>query len=320
MLQQTQVNTAIPYFHRFISSFPSLEVLAESDIDEVLKLWSGLGYYARARNLLAAAKLCKDNYGGQLPDQLDLLQSLPGIGRSTAGAIMSLSFGIRAPILDGNVKRVLSRYHAVAGDPGSAATLRKLWNLSELETPRSNVAAYTQAIMDLGSLVCRPRNPMCQICPLRQRCCAFNRNQTATYPDRRRAKGRQTREVWFFWATRGSQILLEKRQNSTVWRGLFCLPEFPKDGLPEHHCEKWFGLTSSALCRANSFSHDFSHYHLNGRLLACKNSKLITIPKGPRVLKWLNISTMEDIRNTALPAPIRALIRERHLGLHDDAL
>lgn len=315
MLQQTQVDTAIPYFQRFIDSFPNLELLAESDLDEVLTVWSGLGYYARAKNLLVSARLCKKLYDGRLPNDLDSLLALPGIGRSTAGAIMSLGFDKRYPILDGNVKRVLSRYHAVDGNPGSANTLRALWRLSEKETPRKNIAAYTQAIMDLGASICRPRNPTCQACPVKQQCRAYNTKQIASYPQRRKARKRELREVWFFWATQGSKILLERRKDHTVWHGLFCLPEFPTGKRPELCCQEWFGLVPNDLYRLSSFSHDFTHFRLNGHIWTCKNPERIKIADIGRVLKWIEFNNEADMENTALPSPIRSLLKARHLRL-----
>ena len=170
MLQQTQVSTVIPYFERFMGRFPTVQVLAAAPLDEVLHHWSGLGYYARARNLHRAAKLVAGEYAGQFPAELEVLQQLPGIGRSTAGAILSLAMGQWAPILDGNVKRVLARHHAVAGWPGQAAVLQRLWQLSEVHTPRDRVGAYNQAMMDLGATLCTRSRPRCSDCPVASSC------------------------------------------------------------------------------------------------------------------------------------------------------
>src|SRR5262245_49623140 len=170
MLQQTQVATVIPYFERFVTRFPNVDALARTDIDDVLHLWTGLGYYARARNLHAAAKRIVEHHRGELPHELDELQALPGIGRSTPGAPLSAGHGIRAPILDGNVKRVLARYFGVPGYPGQNAVAEVLWAHAESTTPCERVADYTQAIMDLGATLCTRSNPRCSNCPVASNC------------------------------------------------------------------------------------------------------------------------------------------------------
>jgi len=188
MLQQTQVSTVIPYFTKFINQFPCVHTLAESKLDHVLHLWSGLGYYARARNMHKTAKIIDEKYNGVFPQDINELISLPGIGKSTAGAILAQSFGQRHPILDGNVKRVLSRHYRVKGWYGHRATENKLWSLSEKNTPAQQVADYTQAIMDLGAIVCRRSKPACECCPLRDSCQSFLFEETDKYPEKRAKK------------------------------------------------------------------------------------------------------------------------------------
>ena len=188
MLQQTQVTTVIPYFERFMRRFPGIDELASAPLDSVLECWTGLGYYARARNLHKAAECIVANYGGDLPSGQDELEALPGIGRSTAGAIRALAFHQHAVILDGNVKRVLARYHAVSGWPGAAAVAYRLWALAEGHTPENRIANYTQAIMDLGSQLCTRSRPDCVSCPLRRDCQAHAQNDPESYPGRKPRK------------------------------------------------------------------------------------------------------------------------------------
>ena len=182
MLQQTQVATVIPYYEKFMDRFHSVSDLAEADIDQILHLWTGLGYYARARNLHKTARRLVEEYKSKFPESVDALEDLPGIGRSTAGAIAALSMGKRAVILDGNVKRVLARFFAVEGWPGQTKTKENLWELAEQQTPTKNVAGYTQAIMDLGSTVCKPKNPQCNECRVHSFCNAYLHNTVDSYP------------------------------------------------------------------------------------------------------------------------------------------
>ena len=182
MLQQTQVAAVIPYYERFVARFPDLVDLAAADLDEVLGLWAGLGYYARARHLHEAARIVRDRHGGELPLDSVLLQALPGIGRSTAGAILALAAGQRQPILDGNVKRLLARFAAVEGWPGQPQVLAALWALAECYTPAERVADYTQAMMDLGAMICTPRRPRCDRCPLADGCAAHDQGRESDYP------------------------------------------------------------------------------------------------------------------------------------------
>ena len=221
MLQQTQVNTVIPYFHRFIKKFPTLAELAQASLDEVLYLWSGLGYYARARHLHRTAQIILDQHQGQFPQSLKSLQALPGIGRSTAGAILSFAFDQAVTILDGNVKRVFARLHAIVDDLKKTDVLKLLWQLVQYYLPNEQAAQYNQGLMDLGALVCTPRTPQCQICPLQNNCLAYQQNQLECIPYVR-AKNKlpvyKTSLVIFI--NQQKQIMLERRPPTGIWGGL----------------------------------------------------------------------------------------------------
>ena len=261
MLQQTQVNTVIPYFKRFVERFPSLPDLAEAEQDTVLSLWTGLGYYARARNLHKAAQLAVERYDGQLPDSQAELETLPGIGRSTAGAILSLGFGKPAAILDGNVKRVLARYFGESEWPGKTAVQRSLWQHSEALTPAHRHDDYNQAMMDLGALVCTRSKPDCQACPLRSDCLAYQEDTVATIPAPKPKKENPTRTVYLL-IQRDIQtlsILLEQRPATGIWGALWSFPEY----------ESKSALLKSApahpeqLIELSPFKHVFSHFTLH---------------------------------------------------------
>jgi A/G-specific adenine glycosylase len=202
MLQQTQVQAAIPYFEKFMARFPDVHALAAAPVDEVLHIWSGLGYYARARNLHRTAELVVADHGGELPRNIDALMALPGIGRSTAAAILALSFGDRHAILDGNVKRVLCRYHSIEGWPGGSGVAKRLWAIAEAQTPDNDLAAYTQALMDLGATVCTRRQPRCEDCPLNGDCLALAEGREAELPQRKPRKSTPLRHpaAVCFWS------------------------------------------------------------------------------------------------------------------------
>lgn len=267
MLQQTQVATVIPYFARFMQSFPSLADLAHASIDDVLHHWTGLGYYARARNLHRTARLIMEQYAGNLPLQLDKLIELPGIGRSTAAAILAISDNQHHAILDGNVKRVLTRFFAIDGWPGKRNIEQCLWQHAERLTPKERVAQYTQAIMDLGATRCTRRNPDCAGCPLHAHCRAYASQSMHRYPA---AKPRKTlpvkQTIMLLLRDNENRVLLQQRPSSGIWGGLWSLPEvdFPAN---KNEINDWsqrqLGLDIEQLVVADPVRHSFSHFHLD---------------------------------------------------------
>ena len=264
MLQQTQVATVIPYYERFMNRFPEVRTLAAAEQDEVLHYWSGLGYYARARNLQRAARLICDRYAGRFPHQRATVESLPGIGRSTAAAILSLAFGQRHAILDGNVKRVLARHAAVSGWPGRAAVQRALWQLAEERTPAQRVAAYNQAMMDLGSTLCTRSAPRCADCPVAEDCQALALGRQGDFPEPRRRKPLPVRQVrMLLLRDPMGRILLQQRPPQGIWGGLWSLPELALAEDPCRWCAAW-GLEPAGGGRElASRRHSFSHFHLD---------------------------------------------------------
>ncbi len=263
MLQQTQVATVIPYYLRFMEIFPSIKVLSAASIEKVLHHWSGLGYYARARNLHKMSRIVVQQYNGKIPLNFDELVNLPGIGRSTAGAILSLSDNQKFAILDGNVKRVLSRFHAVKGWPGTRKTENILWELSYSHLPEARVASYTQAMMDLGATVCVRSNPKCQICPIRSNCIAHAQSEENVYPHKKKAKIKPHRTVRLILLLAKNKVLLEQRPASGIWGGLSSLPELGEDERIEKWCMQRFNMSPIGINKKRKFRHAFSHYTLD---------------------------------------------------------
>ena len=256
MLQQTQVSTVIPYYERFMARFPDVTVLAQANQDQVLHHWSGLGYYARARHLHAAARRITVQFGGHFPEVIEEVIALPGIGRSTAGAILSLACGQRHPILDGNVKRVLARYHAMQGWPGTSAVQKALWKLAERHTPATRVAAYTQAMMDLGATVCTRSRPRCGECPVSEGCQARSTGRQAEFPSPRPRKTLPVRKV--------SMLLLYNDSDEVLlWGGLWSLPELAEDQPVAAWCRERLGIGVQEGGSWPVIRHSFSHFHLD---------------------------------------------------------
>ncbi len=303
MLQQTRVATVLPYFRRFVEALPTLPDLAAAAEDEVLALWSGLGYYRRARFAHEAARVCVERHHGELPRDFDALCALPGIGRSTAGAILAQAHGLRFPILDGNVKRVLTRHHGIHGHPGRSAVEKKLWQLAERNTPHERVADYTQAIMDLGATVCTRARPDCENCPLAGDCVALRDGLTGQLPERKPSKTLPTRHTVMLLIEDGAgRILLEKRGPQGVWAGLWSLPESSKaDASRDAGQFAAIGRTQTL----DSFTHTFSHYRLEVtpmRFPGATNRPGIADNGRHR---WC---ARDELARLGLPSPVRTLL------------
>ena len=316
MLQQTQVTTVIPYYLKFMEHFPDLESLAKAELDQVLHLWTGLGYYARARNLHAAAKIVVNDYAGKFPNDLDTVISLPGIGRSTASAILALSDQQHHAILDGNVKRVLTRYYAVEGWPGKRQVEQQLWQHAEALTPTKKTAQYTQAIMDLGATVCTRSKAKCDDCPLHKNCLAFKTNTVSHYPASKPKKTIPVKTtIMLLLRNSEKQVLLQQRPPSGIWGGLWSLPEADCKASKQ-------SLSSWALKRLNlkinniiiepSLRHTFSHFHLD---ITPVYASVIT--DSPAIMEqadtvWYNTNEPDS---RGLAAPVKKL-----LDTHNDVI
>ena len=308
MLQQTQVTTVIPYFQTFREQFPTVQDLAAADIDDVLHLWTGLGYYARARNLHKAAKMVVSDFGGEFPVDVDDLESLPGIGRSTAGAISSIAGGRRAAILDGNVKRVLARYYAVEGWPGNNKVMQELWEYAERNTPASRCGDYTQAMMDMGATLCTRSKPACLLCPLQTGCQALAQNRTHELPASRPKKVLPVKQTLMLIITdEDNNVLLYQRPPTGLWGGLWSLPQ--TQDLRDAEQETGFRLDLDSAEAAAPLRHTFSHFHLDITPMQVKlrNTPTNHVMEGAATL-WYNISQPQKI---GLAAPVKKLLQAR---------
>lgn len=304
MLQQTQVATVIPYYERFMARFPDARALADAPIDEVLHLWTGLGYYARARNLHRAAQIIRDQHGGRFPRTLEQAIDLPGIGRSTAGAILAISTGARHPILDGNVKRVLARHYAVGGAIDENATLDSLWNLADEDTPAEGVAIYTQAIMDLGATLCTRSNPRCDACPIGEDCRARIEGRQAELPaGKRRRAARKQRHAIMLVARRDSEVLLVQRPSTGIWGGLWCLPEFTDRDAAESFAASALDKATLADAALPDIEHSFTHFDLVITPLEARCRGDARVREGKSL--WYDLA---EPARVGLPAPIKTLL------------
>jgi A/G-specific adenine glycosylase len=308
MLQQTQVQTAAPYFERFTQALPELKDLAIAPIDRVLALWAGLGYYARARNLHRAAALCVEQHEGRLPESLEALVALPGIGRSTAGAILAQAHGHRVAILDGNVKRVLARVHGVAGWPGTPAVEKRLWALSELHLPDERLADYTQAIMDLGATLCTRRNPHCIRCPFAGSCDAHQNARTDELPTPRPTRNTPQRDtVMLVLRDAQGRVLLQRRPETGIWGGLWSLPEAADTAaarvLAAHHSDA-DGIDGARTLEP--FNHVFSHFRLQVQPLLIEVGAARGRVGDNDDLRW---HPPAEARTLGMPAPIARLLK-----------
>jgi A/G-specific adenine glycosylase len=304
MLQQTQVGTVIPYYEKFIARFPDVASLARAPLDEVMTLWSGLGYYSRARNLHAAAQAVAAG-GGAFPRSRKALEALPGVGRSTAAAIAALAYGAREAILDGNVKRVLARHFAVPGYPGDARVERRLWELAESLVPKRDNARYTQALMDLGATLCRPRQPACERCPVARACAARRIGAVERFPQPRPNKTVPSKRTVMLLLVHRGEVLLEKRPPAGIWGGLWCLPEMPPRAEPRRHCAARFGVHVAAVKSLPQLDHGFTHFTLHIRPVLCEVGRIDSRAE-ERGRVWL---APDDAARGAVPAPVRKLLR-----------
>ena len=294
MLQQTQVAAVIPYYERFLARFPDFAALAVASEDEVLRLWSGLGYYARGRNLLRAAQ--EVARAGRFPDTFEEIQALPGVGPSTAAAIAAFAFGRRAAILDGNVKRVLARRFGIEGDKAQ-------WALAEKLLPARGVETYTQALMDLGATVCTRTRPACERCPVAKECVARLENRIGELPAARKRKPLPLkRATWLVLLHKGS-VLLERRPGTGIWGGLWVFPEGEEEGASAY-CERNFSCRIARTQRLPLIEHGFTHFRLNIQPIRCNVRKLLPRAEAPGRI-WLDVG---DAARAAVPAPVRKLL------------
>lgn len=309
MLQQTQVASVIPYYRRFLARLPTLPTLAAAPLEEVMGLWSGLGYYARARNLHRCARIIISEHGGKFPDQPDVIARLPGIGRSTAHAIAVFSCGASAAILDGNVKRVLCRAFGIEGFPGMAAVEKTLWSLAESLLPQSKVATYIQAQMDLGSTVCTRREPRCLAsaasCPLADVCVARNSGRIAELPEKRPRKQLPQRQTRMLLLIDAGKALLERRPPSGIWGGLLSLPELTGKDDPTTYAAQALGCEITGVMALQSLKHAFTHFQLTILPLSAEVKRFTHVTDAARYC-WLG---REEIDAAALPTPVRKILK-----------
>jgi len=305
MLQQTQVATVIPYYQRFVASFPDIASLAAASEEQVLVHWSGLGYYARGRNLHRAAQIIVEKIHGEFPRQFEQIVGLPGIGRSTAAAICALAYHERRAILDGNVKRVLARYCGIAGWAGDKKVEAKLWEQAEALLPQHDIAAYIQAQMDLGATLCTHSKPKCGECPVRGDCVAYQSGRVSELPTSRPRKAVPERHTTFLLLMHGNDILLEKRPGSGIWGGLWCPPQFDDEAA----AREWFvhnGMTASDGERLATFTHTFTHFklHITPLKIQLARKPLRAAQAGS---VWLDVG---EALGAAIPTPVRALLKK----------
>ena len=301
MLQQTQVGTVIPYYARFLASFPDVRALAAAPIEAVIEHWAGLGYYARARNLHRCARQIVADHGGLFPDSPEQLAELPGIGRSTAAAIAAFAFGCKAAILDGNVKRVLCRHFGIAGFPGTAAVHDRLWGLAESLLPDLDIEVYTQSLMDLGATLCTRSRPRCGDCPVAAGCIARREGRQAELPEARPRAAVPERRASFVLLTDGRRLLLERRPPVGLWGGLLVPPEGEAAEVAAR-----FGLTLGETTALPPLRHAFTHFRLTLEPLLCRiDAGYRTAETGG--LEWVEIGRAAD---AGVPTPIRKLIRQ----------
>jgi A/G-specific adenine glycosylase len=304
MLQQTQVETVIPYYRRFLARFPSARALARASLDDVLVIWSGLGYYSRARNLHAAAQTVIESHRGRFPGTREALQALPGVGRTTAAAIAVFAHGAREAILDGNVKRVLARHFAVPGHAGEPRTEKRLWKIAEAQLPRRNVERYTQALMDLGASLCSRRQPACERCPVRASCAAYAKGKVEAYPRPRPRRPRPARQTSLLLVLCDGEVLLEKRPPTGIWGGLWSLPECDSSEDVRDYCERRWGARPARPESLPLLRHEFTHFTLDIAPVICRLKASPRLASEPGQV----FLPPEEAARAAVPAPVKKLL------------
>ena len=304
MLQQTQVSTVVPYYERFLARFPDVAALARADEDDVLALWSGLGYYARARNLHRAALQVVERFGGVFPSSFESLVTLPGVGRSTASAIAAFASGERRAILDGNVRRVLARHAGIEGDPSRAGVLAALWAAAESRLPRDDIEGYTQGMMDLGASVCLPRDPHCLLCPVNADCIARRDDRIGELPGRKPRAAPRRRRIQMLVVVHGGEVLLEKRAAAGIWGGLWSLPEASADDAPAEALARDWGLAAAEAQPLAPFEHAFTHFTLEVAPWRMRLARGTKLAEG-RPAMWLPLA---EVKGAALPSPVKKLL------------
>jgi A/G-specific adenine glycosylase len=306
MLQQTQVSTVIPYYLRFTEQFPTVSHLANADVDNVLSLWTGLGYYARARNLHKAAKYIVENHDAKLPDNLEQLMALPGIGRSTAGAIMTLGFHQNYPILDGNVKRVLTRFFAIEGWPSKKEIENRLWLEAERLLPDKRIANYIQAQMDLGATLCTRSKPRCNDCPLKMDCRAYAQGNPTKFPTPKPKKATPIKYTnWIIVLNDKNEVLLTKRPATGIWGGLWTFPEVIDATTIRDYCSTNLSLSVDAISELTPFQHVFSHFKLNIQPFVISTKHISNAVNENNTVNWYKIY---DALTLGLPAPVKTVL------------
>ncbi|UJF19072.1 A/G-specific adenine glycosylase [Vibrio sp. SS-MA-C1-2] len=304
MLQQTQVATVIPYFNNFLAKFPTITDLANADQDEVLHLWTGLGYYARARNLHKTAITIRDQHQGLFPTDFEQVLALSGIGRSTAGAILSLSQKQPYAILDGNVKRVLARHFAVEGWPGKKAVENQLWQHAEELTPKTEVEKYNQAMMDMGAMICTRSKPKCQLCPIATTCQANAESRQLDFPGKKPKKITPEKQAYFLIIKYQDQVWLEQRPPVGLWGGLWCFPETEKD-VDQLINRKISSNIHYSKKQLIAFRHTFSHFHLDIIPILVEVEQQPSVVMEANVGIWYNLTQPPEI---GLATPVQRLL------------
>ncbi len=307
MLQQTQVATVIPYYEKFVARFPDVAALAAANLDDVMQLWAGLGYYARARNLHRAAEAIVDMHGGVFPRAFDDILALPGIGRSTAAAVSAFAFSERRAILDGNVKRVFARQFGIEGDTRMRPVEEAMWAIADKKLPKTDIESYTQGLMDLGATVCTRTQPVCLLCPVRSTCVAFVEGRIDELPGKRIHRETPHRQTRMLVIISNGELLLEKRPPTGIWGGLWSLPELPVEKDMFEVLHKSYGMKGRTVRELARVEHGFTHYSLSIFPVEISVAHVEARAMEPGLM-WINL---EDAMGAAIPAPVKRILRAR---------